>query len=133
MENIITDLHTLYQPPECLAPLQVDEDKAGKDSDHNVVLLPPIMISNNRKLTKRSVVTRPLPESGVGQFTEFICAHTWEEVLGEDNIDKKVNNFHNTLRMKLDEYLPEKMVRVSYLDNKWSRRSREDSIRNGKA
>ena len=40
LENVITDLHTLYQPPECLHPLQVDEDKEGKDSDHNVVILP---------------------------------------------------------------------------------------------
>ena len=39
LENIITDLHTLYQAPQCLPPLQVDEGKAGSDSDHNIVLL----------------------------------------------------------------------------------------------
>ena len=40
-------------------------------------------------------------------------------MLGEQDIDKKVNNFHHTLRMKLDEHFPEKTVSVSYLDKKW--------------
>ena len=119
LENIITDLHTMYQPPECLQPLQVDEDKDGKDSDHNVVVLPPITISNNRKRTKKQIVTRPLPESGITQFSDFICKHTWDEVLEEQDVDKKVNNFHHTLRTKLDECFPEKTVSVSCLDKKW--------------
>ena len=37
----------------------------------------------------------------------------------EQDIDTKVNNFHKTLRTKLDEYFPEKIVMVSYLDKKW--------------
>ena len=119
LENIITDLHTLYQEPECLPPLQVDEDKAGSDSDHNIVLLPPITINNNRKRIKKAVVTRPLPESGVNQFAQFICTHTWGEVLGEEDVNQKVLNFHNTIRTKLDECCPEKTVMVSYLDKKW--------------
>ena len=67
LENIITDLHTMYQQPECLPPLQVDENKAGSDSDHNIVVLPPIKMCNNRKREKRSVVTRPLPQLGMDQ------------------------------------------------------------------
>ena len=119
MENIITDLHTLYQAPECLPPLQVDEDKAGSDSDHNIVLLPPITVNNNTKRPKRTVVTRPLPGTGVSQFTQFMATHSWGEVLEEEELDRKVENFHQTLRHKLDEYLPEKTVMISYLDKKW--------------
>ena len=119
LENIITDLHTLYQAPECLPPLQVDEDKAGSDSDHNIVLLPPITVNNNTKRPKRTVVTRPLPGTGVSQFTQFMATHSWGEVLEEEELDRKVENFHQTLRHKLDEYLPEKTVMISYLDKKW--------------
>lgn len=120
LEKIITDLHTLYQPPQCLPPLQVDEEKDGKDSDHNIAILAPILITNNRKREKRPAVkTRPLPESGVSKFTQFIGIHGWEEVLGEENIDQKVMNFHKTLRTKLEECCPEKTVMVSYLDKKW--------------
>ena len=119
LENIITDLHTLYQPPTCLPPLQVDLDKPGKDSDHNIVILSPITISNNNKKVKKSVVTRPLSDSGMKLFEQFICTHTWDEVVNEADIDKKVNNLHATLRTKLDEIFPEKTVMVSYLDRKW--------------
>ena len=119
LENIITDLHTLYQQPECLPPLQVDQDKVGKDSDHNIIVLAPIMINNNRKILKKPVVTRPLTETGMKKFSEFISSHHWTEVLLEQDIDMKVTNFHNTIRNKLDEYLPEKSVMVSCLDKKW--------------
>ena len=119
LEKLITDLHTMYQPPECLPPLQVDEDKTGKDSDHNIAVLAPIMMSNNRKREKRLVKTRPLPDSGVNQFSLFITTHTWEEVIGEDNIDQKVINFHNTLTTKLDEFCPQKTMKISYLDKRW--------------
>ena len=73
LENIITDLHTLFQEPECLAPLHVDEDKVGKDSDHNIVILPPIKMNDNRKRIKKPIITRPLPESGIEQF---IASHS---------------------------------------------------------
>ena len=100
-----------------MAPLQVDEDKDGKDSDHNIVILPPIKMSDNRKRIKKPIITRPLPESGIEQFSQFISGHSWEEVLAEQ--DMKVEKFHQTLRLKLDECFPEKTVMVSYLDKKW--------------
>ena len=109
----------MYQQPQCLAPLQVDGDKIGKDSDHNIVLLPPITISNNRKRIKRAVVTRPLPDAGLDMFTQFVCAQSWDEVLKEENIDRKVDKFHTMIRSKLDEFLPEETMMVSCLDKKW--------------
>ena len=36
--------------------------------------------------------------------------------MDELDIDTKVENFHKTLRMRLDDFLPEKTVMVSYLD-----------------
>ena len=77
------------------------------------------MMSNNRKRLKKPVVTRPLTNTGMKQFSDFISSHHWNEVLLEQNIDMKVRNFHTTIRSKLDEYLPEKIVMVSCLDKKW--------------
>ena len=42
LEILLTDLHTLYHPPTILPPLQVDVNKAGKDSDHYVVPFAPL-------------------------------------------------------------------------------------------
>ena len=119
LEKVITDLHTLYQPPRCLPPLQVDAHSEGKDSDHNIIVLAPILMTENVPRQKRTVKSRPLPESGVNKFSGFITSHTWEEVLKEGNIDQKVSNFHNILKSKLDEFCPEKVVKISYLDKKW--------------
>ena len=96
----------MYQAPECLAPLQVDTNKVGKDSDHNVILLQPKLISNNRKHSKKKVVTRPLTDNGTEQFAQFICTQTWDSVLNETDIDKKVTNFHKIIRAALDKHLP---------------------------
>ena len=38
---VLTDLHSFFHPPTTLAPLQVDSDKKGKDSDHGIVVLAP--------------------------------------------------------------------------------------------
>ena len=83
------------------------------------MILPPITISNERKTVKRPVVTRPLSDEGMKKFEEFFCTHTWGEVLNVEDIDQKVLNFHNTIRAKLDEIFPEKVIMVSYLDKKW--------------
>ena len=37
----------------------------------------------------------------------------------EKDLNRKVEKFHQTLRHKLDEFLPEKTVMISYLDKKW--------------
>jgi hypothetical protein len=64
-------------------------------------------------------MTRPLSDEGMKQFEQFFCSHSWDEVINEQCIDRKVTNFHNTVRSKLDEIFPEKVVFVSYLDKKW--------------
>ena len=42
LDIILTDLHIEYHTPISLQPLEVDSDIRGKDSDHNVILFPPI-------------------------------------------------------------------------------------------
>ena len=49
------------------------------------------------------------------------CTWTWtlDFDLGFVNIDKKVENYHRTLRENLDLIFPEKTVKISTLDRKW--------------
>ena len=119
LENVLTDLHTVYQPPDYLSPLQVDADQIGEDSDHRIIMIHPIQINHKRKYSKKTVFTRPLPQSGIDKLSEFFAMHNWSEVFDEEDIDKKVGNFHATLRLKLDEFFPEKSMTVSVLDKKW--------------
>lgn len=41
LELILTDLHTFYHPPTNFPPLQVDDNKKGKDSDHGMLVWAP--------------------------------------------------------------------------------------------
>ena len=63
LEILLTDLHTLYHPPTTLPPLQVDVDKKGKDSDHDVMLFAPLTNMNYKvDRVKKTIKTRPIPE-----------------------------------------------------------------------
>ena len=81
LEFIITDLQGFYHPPSCIAPLQVDPNEQGKDSDHNIVMFPPISFQNTGpKRKKKTIITRLLPDSQVEKFGKFITSHNWDEV-----------------------------------------------------
>ena len=120
LELLLTDLHPFYHPPTTLAPLEVDPDKNGSNSDHDVVLLAP---KSNCKFKderiKKTVITRPIPETGIQQFGEEITAHKWNEVIETENVDEKAENFHSYIRSLLDKHLPEKTITISSLDRKW--------------
>ena len=38
LELLLTDLHPFYHPVTMLATLQVDDDKTGSDSDHDILI-----------------------------------------------------------------------------------------------
>ena len=62
LSNIITDLCNQYHPPTTLPPLQCDEGKKGKDSDHQIIIFAPVSNPNYLKpRVKKTIITRPLP------------------------------------------------------------------------
>ena len=120
LEILLSDLHTLFHPPTTLPPLQVDEGKVGKDSDHNVVVFAPKSnIQYHRTQFKKIVFTRPLPESGIFKFERDLIQYPWDEVFMDKCADEQAEIFHNFLRGKLDQHFPQKRVKISALDKKW--------------
>ena len=110
LEIILTDLHTLFHPPTTLPPLQVDADKPGQDSDHNTVVFAP---KNNTQyksqVKKKTIKTRPLPESKKFSFENDLIRYPWDEVLFGRSVDEQVETFHNFLRSNLEKHFPEKI------------------------
>ena len=120
LEILLTDLHTMFHPPTTLPPLQVDQDKVGKDSDHNIVVFAPNSnVQYHQTRNKKKIYTRPLPAHKVLQFENDLIRYPWDEVFMFKNVDEQVEHFHYFLRSQLDRYFPEKMVRISHLDKKW--------------
>ena len=71
------------------------------------------------KPIKKTIVIRPLPESQIRHFGQALVNHSWPEVFEPEDVNQKVQNFHETLRKWLDQYFPEKIVKISSLDKKW--------------
>ena len=120
LEIILTDLHTMFHPPTTLPPLQVDLDKLGKDSDHNIVVFAPksnISYKTDRK--KKIVKTRPLPDSEILNFEKNLIRYPWDEIFMNKTVDEQVELFHDFLRSNLEKYFPEKCTKISTLDKKW--------------
>ena len=120
LEIVLSDISNMFHPPTTLPPLQVDFDKKGSDSDHNIVVFAPLNNAKyklNRK--KKCIKIRPLPESQIVKFENDMINSDWSTVLGCVNVDEKVNNFHNFLCSTLDKHFPEKEIKISSLDKKW--------------
>ena len=113
LEIILTDLHTLFHPPTTLPPLQVDSDKQGKDGDHDIVVLAPVNNTQYRQeRKKKTVITRPLPESKLSNFEQSVMSYPWEEAFRNKTVDEKVYIFHECLRSNLDRHFPEKTTKM---------------------
>ena len=120
LEILLTDLHTMFHPPTTLPPLQVDSDKAGKDSDHNVVVFAPnsnMEYKQSRK--KKTILTRPLPDSKILNFEKELSRHQWDELFLNKSVNEQAELFHDILRNLLDKHFPEKCVKISTLDKLW--------------
>jgi hypothetical protein len=120
LEIILSDLLNLYHPPTVIGPLQVDEGKIGKNSDHNIVIFAPRSNSAYKvERKKRSIKTRPIPDSKIPFFGKEIQQQNWLDIFSEEDIDKKVNIFHKTIVDIFDKYFPANTIRISNLDQKW--------------
>ena len=120
LEVILTDVPNLFHPPTTLSPLQVDQDKLGKDSDHEIVVLAPISnIQYKRERKKRTVLTRPLPDSQIAKFEQELISFPLAEVFMNKTVNDQVGIFHDFLRTNLDKHFPEKTTKMSSLDRNW--------------
>ena len=117
---IFSDLHTHYHPPTTLPPLQVDEDKNGVDADHKIIIFAPKANPNFQvKRRTRTIKTRPIPDSKISAYGKDMQSQSWQDVLGEADVDLKTVNFHKTITRVRNKHFQQKSVTVSNLDKKW--------------
>ena len=120
LDPVITTLSQYYQEPLCLDPLDSDPDKDGKKSDHRIVLMKPINIIDNKsaRITKE-IRVRPLPESGIQKMRSWLMEESWENVFSTESAHQKAAIFQNMLMQKFEEIFPEKIRKISSVDEPW--------------
>ena len=120
LDPILTTMSKFYQPPVCIPPLDPDPDSNGSPADHLMVEMHPICTLNNRPArTKRKVRIRPLPESGLDLFGDWIKQQSWNGVYAAETIHEKAKIFQTELLKALNKYLPEKITTFSSDDQQW--------------
>ena len=120
LELVITDMATMFHPPTTLDPLKQDENTPGKPSDHGVIIVAPKSDVNFRlERHKRKVHVRPMPKSRVAAYMRDVGTHNWSEVFNCDDPHQKAEQFHNIIVHKMNNHIPEKVVKMTTLDKNW--------------
>ena len=114
LDIILTNMHQLYSIPIIAPPVPPDDPLCGVPSDHSTPIAIPLS-TNTVQQTREFVtkVSRPLPDSGILEFGEWICSEDWTDI--PDNVDptSQVIEFEKLLNKKLDVIFPKKLVRIN--------------------
>ena len=114
----ITNMHDFYGLP--VIATAVPADNTGVPSDHSTVIAAPhssvIEQDSNEYKTK---TTRPLPESGIRSFGQWIVQENWNLLNQGDDPTTQANLLDEIINAKLDKHFPVKTVKISHKDKPW--------------
>ena len=117
LDVLITNLFPYYNAPTIIPPVQPDTPGQGVPSDHSVPLCVPHTDPHNPPArVYKTVVSRPLPDSKIREFGQWITSEQWEDVIGEDCPSKQVELFENAMNTRLDLYFPTKVTKIGIGD-----------------
>ena len=81
LDVIIMNLYQHYNSPVIVPPIGPDDPTAGLPSDHEVPVCVPHTDRHSRpKRNYRTVTYRPLPDSSVRLFGQWVTAESWDQV-----------------------------------------------------
>ena len=120
LDVIIMNTYNFYNSPIIVAPVEADDPLSGVPSDHHVPIAYPHTDRYQAPLRNyRSVTYRPLPESGLRSFGQWIVNEKWDVVKQDLSPTEQVSEFESLLLNKLNLSCPEKTVRISSQDKQW--------------
>ena len=109
LDTIITTLGMYYLSPFTLPPLDNDGDKAGKPSDHLIVLMKPINANEPKRKLFKTVTFRPLTESGLFQFGVWVKAQIGNQFLVQLQLMKRQKFFKICCWKTWTNFFPRKL------------------------
>ena len=120
LDIIIMNTNSYYNSPIIVPPITPDNPKKGKPSDHWVPVCTPHTdrfkpAARNFKIVKY----RPLPESSVRQFGEWIVTEGWQDIKEDMSPTAQAATFEEILQNKLNLFCPEKTMKISSQDKPW--------------
>ena len=141
LDIIIMNLSSYFNTPIIASPICPDDPSNGKPSDHSVPVCTPHTdryTAPNRNY--RIIKYRPLPESGLRKFGEWIVNEGWDGLNDEMTPTEQAVAFEQLVNAKLDQFCPQKEMKLSSKDKpfinaelKWMDRKRNrEYVKRGK-
>ena len=119
LDTITSTLSKYYQSPFTLPPLDNDSTNSGKPSDHLIVVWKPINANEQTTRKYKQVTFRPLPESGLLLFGNWLKTQDWKTIFESTTAHEKAENLQHLQVEHLDKFLPLKAVNISSEDDPW--------------
>ena len=114
LDIILTNMSTMYCVPIIAPPVPPDDPLCGVPSDHSSPVATPLATDTLQQVREYIVrVTRPLPESGMLEFGEWLCNENWTQLSCNGNPTEQVLAFETMINEKLDIIFPTKSVRIN--------------------
>jgi hypothetical protein len=139
---LLISIPQYYNAPTIVPPVPCDNPADGKPSDHHVPVCVPHTDRSQPAVRRFKLVTyRPLPESAVRQFGQWITAQTFSEIKDDISPSAHAKALESFLIENLDKYCPEKTMRISSQDKPWinqelkvlNRRKQREWTKHGKS
>ena len=140
---MLTNMSHLYAVPYIAPAVQPDVPGHGVPSDHDQAVAVPLAGAGEGAVSRAYSVksSRPLPDSKIREFGQWITAENWSALRGELSSSEQATIFQAVSEHQLNEYFPIKQCRVSNTDKPWiskeikqiDRWKKEEYRKNGKS
>ena len=110
---MLTKLFPYLNAPIIIPPVQPDIPGQGVPSDHSVPLcVPHTDPSKPPTRTYRTIISRPLPDSKIREFGQWLCTKSWDEIFDKTEPNEKVKVFEESMNHKLNQCFPQKITKL---------------------
>ena len=117
LDVLIMNLSKYYNSPIIAPPICPDDPEHGKPSDHSVPICSPHTNPYTPPVrTWKYHTYRPLPDSSVRKFGQWITAETWEGLSHCQTATELASKFEGILKTNLDKHCPTKTTKISSQD-----------------
>ena len=119
LDVIITNLWEFYSVPLIIPPVPCDDPTNGVPSDHSTAVAYPLSTNSKVKNVYRTRIARPLPDSGIAQFGQWIVSEDWSSIPDFVSPTDQVTKFQEVIKTQLDDIFPTKTLRITQKDKAW--------------
>ena len=141
LDIFVTNLAHCYNQPVIIPPVPPDDPEKGVPSDHHVPLcIPHTDPFCPPKRDFKVITSRPLPESKLHLFGNWITGETWDFIDDYVSPESQVDAYNDKILETLEKYCPTKTMKLGISDKPFmtaelktlKRRRQREYCKNGK-